>query len=451
MSLSVGDRRWAILDNRVVEFLFVDQDENQVRVLLPAAFPEGQAVTLDGHSVKVVAVRAKSTKSVQAIQTYPVDSSNAAIQAKITTHGAPNAVPAISSGAIETYRTQNPLSSTRSETPPPPPPSAAQSVASEDDIQVKILTQLYQLGHGQNEMRSRLEMLERERGLTAPSARASPPAPQPGVTFGEAEDDEVSESELATLRAHVFEGLTSKQPPRAALRAPTPPAPPTPAAPPAPAAPAAVEALPAPAIMRLVEQTAVQTAKAFARPFQHDDLLYTGEPRSTGGAKGMAKKAELEAAFAASPYKKYKVVMAQARAELGIDEEYYDDANAAKKYFKEFVLLQKYTMGKHMFELINAMHAAMKKEDHKRVYGLIAASYQFLEQYSIDSSPGKSDFYLAHFATHQPALSNYPAEKPEEPIGMRLKCEPDLAAAAHAYQRDVDQLRKYREERAKKQ
>ena len=43
MSLSVGDRRWAILDNRVVEFLFVDQDENQVRVLLPAAFPEGQA------------------------------------------------------------------------------------------------------------------------------------------------------------------------------------------------------------------------------------------------------------------------------------------------------------------------------------------------------------------------------------------------------------------------
>ena len=214
MSLSVGDRRWAILDNRVVEFLFVDQDENQVRVLLPAAFPAGQAVTLDGHSVKVVAVRAKSTKSVQAIQTYPVDSSNAAIQAKITTHGAPTAVPAISSGAIETYRTQNPLSSTRSETPPPPPPSAAQSVASEDDIQVKILTQLYQLGHGQNEMRSRLEMLERERGLTAPQTRGSPPAPQPGVSFGEAEDDEVSDSELATLRANVFEGLNSKQPPR---------------------------------------------------------------------------------------------------------------------------------------------------------------------------------------------------------------------------------------------
>ena len=43
MSLTIGDRRWAILDNRVVEFLFVDQDENQVRVLLPAAFPEGQA------------------------------------------------------------------------------------------------------------------------------------------------------------------------------------------------------------------------------------------------------------------------------------------------------------------------------------------------------------------------------------------------------------------------
>ena len=163
----------------------------------------------------------------------------------------------------------------------------------------------------------------------------------------------------------------------------------------------------------------------------------------------MAKKAELEVVFAASPYKKYKVVMAQARAELGIDEEYYDDANAAKKYFKEYVPLQKYTMGKHMFELINAMHAAMKKEDHKRVYGLIAASYQFLEQYSIDSSPGKSDYYLAHFATHQPALGKYLAEKPEEPVGKLM--EREVAAAAHAYQRDMEQLEKFRAERAKKQ
>ena len=108
-------------------------------------------------------------------------------------------------------------------------------------------------------------------------------------------------------------------------------------------------------------------------------------------------------------------------------------------------------MGMHMFELINGIHAAMLQDDRKRAKGLIAASYQFLEQYSIDSSPGKADYYLAHFATHQPALNKYPAEKPEEPIGMLLKCEPDLAAAAHAYQRDLDQLAKYRDERAKRQ
>lgn len=51
------------------------------------------------------------------------------------------------------------------------------------------------------------------------------------------------------------------------------------------------------------------------------------------------------------------------------------------------------------------IHAAMLQDDRKRAKGLIAASYQFLEQYSIDSSPGKADYYLAHFATHQPALN----------------------------------------------
>ena len=34
---------------------------------------------------------------------------------------------------------------------------------------------------------------------------------------------------------------------------------------------------------------------------------------------------------------------------------------------------------------------------------------------------------------------------------MLLRGEPDIAAAAHAYQGDVEQLKKYREERAKKQ
>ena len=103
MSLSAGDRRWAIKDGRVVEFLFVDQDDTQVRVLLPSEFPEGQAITLGGHPVKVSVVRAKSSKSGQAITTYPVGSTNAQVQTKIGENGSPTSMPAINAEIIEQY------------------------------------------------------------------------------------------------------------------------------------------------------------------------------------------------------------------------------------------------------------------------------------------------------------------------------------------------------------
>ena len=68
MALSVGARRWAVVEGRAEEFLFMDQDEVQVRVLLHSGFQGGQTITLDGHEVKLVTVRAKSEKSGQAIK-----------------------------------------------------------------------------------------------------------------------------------------------------------------------------------------------------------------------------------------------------------------------------------------------------------------------------------------------------------------------------------------------
>ena len=58
-------------------------------------------LTLDGHAVKVIVVRAKSLKSGQAIQTYPVGSENATLQRKIAEHGTPKSMPTISTEAIE--------------------------------------------------------------------------------------------------------------------------------------------------------------------------------------------------------------------------------------------------------------------------------------------------------------------------------------------------------------
>ena len=158
MALAVGDRRWAMQDGRVVELLFVDQVDEKVRILVHSGFPEGQPMTLDGHAVKVIVVRAKVIV-VRAIQTYPVGSENATLQRKIAEHGTPKSMPTISTEAIEEHITQAPMSAAEV-----PARSAPPSVTSEDDTQVKILTMMYELSDGQKDIRGRLEMLERERG-----------------------------------------------------------------------------------------------------------------------------------------------------------------------------------------------------------------------------------------------------------------------------------------------
>ena len=89
------------------------------------------------------------------------------------------------------------------------------------------------------------------------------------------------------------------------------------------------------------------------------------------------------------------------------------------------------------------IHAATLKKDTKRTLGLLAASYQFLEQYVTDGG----EFFMASFSTHQPEPGQYPAPKSDLPLGKLY--EREVAAAAVAYGKDVEALRKFGEERAK--
>ena len=114
-----------------------------------------------------------------------------------------------------------------------------------------------------------------------------------------------------------------------------------------------------------------------------------------------------------------------------------------KKYFQEQVALGKYKMATYVLELMVEIHAATLKKDTKRTLGLLAASYQFLEQYVTDGG----EFFMASFSTHQPEPGQYPAPKSDLPLGKLY--EREVAAAAVAYGKDVEALRKFGEERAK--
>ena len=60
----------------------------------------------------------------------------------------------------------------------------------------------------------------------------------------------------------------------------------------------------------------------------------------------------------------------------------------------------------------------------------------------------QGDKYVAALATHMPDPDRYVAEPRDEPIAKLM--EQEVPAMASAYQRDLNSLRKAREERAKK-
>ena len=121
-----------------------------------------------------------------------------------------------------------------------------------------------------------------------------------------------------------------------------------------------------------------------------------------------------------------------------------DDHIVMKRYFRDHVGMDKYKLATRMFEMVVDLHGSIKANDTKRALGRVATMYQFIEQYVVD----KGDLYVASLATHMPEPDRYLAEPREKPIG-KLKNR-NVTAIAGAYQRDLDVLRKARDERAKK-
>ena len=106
--------------------------------------------------------------------------------------------------------------------------------------------------------------------------------------------------------------------------------------------------------------------------------------------------------------------------------------------------MDKFKLATRIFEMVIDVHGAIRADDSKRALGRIATMYQFLEQYVVD----KGELYAASFASHMPEPDRYVAEPQEEPIGKLVKL--DIAAMASAYQRDLESLKKARDERAKR-
>ena len=175
-----------------------------------------------------------------------------------------------------------------------------------------------------------------------------------------------------------------------------------------------------------------------------DDDLLSDDLVKSSSAKGMARKVALDRKFKENPMAKYDHVLAKAREGVGIEEENYGDAQVMKKYFQDHVALGKFKMATYILELVVEVHAATLKKDSKKVLGILASMYQFLEQYVTD----KGDFFMASFTTHQPEPSQYSAPPSDLPLGKLL--EREVAAAAVAYGKDVEALRKFRDENARR-
>ena len=184
-----------------------------------------------------------------------------------------------------------------------------------------------------------------------------------------------------------------------------------------------------------------------SRRADDEDLLHFPDEvtKTSSGARGLAAKADVGEMFGVNPYAKYKHVVAIARHEVGVESQaLLDDHIVMKRYFRDHVGMDKYKLATRMFEMVVDLHGAIKANDTKRALGRVATMYQFLEQYVVD----KGDLYVASLATHMPEPDRYLAEPREEPIGKLMNR--NVTAMAGAYQRDLDVLRKARDERAKK-
>jgi len=171
----------------------------------------------------------------------------------------------------------------------------------------------------------------------------------------------------------------------------------------------------------------------------------TGGIQIRSAPQGSEKKEQLERKFHATPMNKYQYVMRAARRELGTELSAMtesSDAATIRRYFRDCVPLGKYKLATHMLELIVEIHRAVRSKDESRALGLIAGSYQFLEQYAVDGA----DVYHGWIATHLPNPQAYPAQGFDDPVGRLM--EREVTSAATALDTEMERCREHKQKRA---
>ena len=441
-----GDRRWFLLESQLTEVVVLDaQERTGIRMLANASVESGIAVQVTTGFDETVDCKLLTIPFASKRQLYVVRSTK--FQDYVRQHGKPEPAPDLSETELENFSAKRPPA--QDLVIATDPEDTVEETSKEESLQVEVLRQLRELNVTVNAIGQRVVALEERR---PPAAAPGLPA-RGGVRFSMNEDTEPATLEdlddeerfLDSLREDTFTAVQTES-----VRGKKAPNPKTPALEPPPAGllsdePATGWQMRDAAFLKALEGNtkALEALRGNRRSGTDDDLLGDDTTKTPTAAKGMARKMVLEKQFKESPMMKYDHVIAMARSEVGIDAANYGDAQIMKKYFQEQVALGKYKMATYVLELVVEIHAATLKKDTKRTLGLLAASYQFLEQYVTDGG----EFFMASFSTHQPEPGQYPAPKSDLPLGKLY--EREVAAAAVAYGKDVEALRKFGEERAK--
>ena len=429
-ALKLGDRRWIIAQKHPYELLFVDARDDVMRLLaLPLEGMEGEDCTIAGHQLKLVMAPVQQSKGL-----FAVNSKAKNMVEIVAAKGNPESIPAevgledVEQFLAELLAQQQPaVRKTEFFTLNSPEKES-------EDTNVGMMAQILDLKEMVGKLAARQVEMERERKV--PGIRDAPPGLSRGVRFADDDDDDDEAGILESLRAEVKQHATSRaEPPR---RSPDPDD----------AANDVADFFKemAPRDAALLKYVEARTRRPSRRADDEDLLHFPDEvTKASSGARGLAAKADVDEQFAVNPYAKYKHVVAIARHEVGVESQaLLDDHIVVKRYFRDHVGMDKYKLATRMFEMVVDLHGSIKASDTKRALGRVATMYQFIEQYVVD----KGDLYVASLATHMPEPDRYLAEPREEPIGKLMNR--NVTAMAGAYQRDLDVLRKARDERAKK-
>lgn len=192
--------------------------------------------------------------------------------------------------------------------------------------------------------------------------------------------------------------------------------------------------------------------KAFMREFMRaarKKPSSAAEPDSgTMGTRGFVSQQKELQRYRKDPMRKYRHVMRAMREEVreeGLEEavrdEEREDPQTAKEYFRKMVPMGKYKLAQSVLRLNLRMHAALREGKEETALGLVAATYQMLEQYSLD----EADLSLAWALTQEKALgAEFPSESPAVE-GIGALAEPGVIAAEIGRSKDVSAWKAARE------